>query len=90
MKTFGLTPKFDGRKSFYGKATVTQIDGGETYLDSYNTRVAQISADGKTAYVYDWCSSTTARHIKEFLLQHGFPVPDSLKGAWAGGTTIEK
>jgi len=68
--TFDLAPRYDGRKSFYGKARVEQTDDGRLVLYSYNTKVAEI-VNG-VPIVYDTYSPTTLRHIKEFLKQQGF------------------
>ncbi len=64
-----LSAEHDSRKSFYGKASVTD-DGVRKTLRSYMTDVAYIE-DGK-AVVHGYYSVTTLRHIKEFLLQNGF------------------
>lgn len=64
-----LTPEYDSRKSFYGKAVVRDEDG-KKILRSYNTDVACIE-NGKPV-VYGLYSDTTTRHIKEFLKQNGF------------------
>jgi hypothetical protein len=64
-----LNVQYDSRKSFYGKAQV-RTEGNRTILRSYSTDVAEI-VDGKPV-VYGMYSDTTARHIKEFLKQHGF------------------
>jgi hypothetical protein len=69
-----LAPKFDSRKDFYGKARVFEEDGKKV-LVSYNTRVAEIE-NGKPK-VFGLYSSTTTRHIKEFLLQNGFKAESS-------------
>lgn len=69
-----LQPKYDSRKSFYGKAKVVDEDGKKV-LYSFNTKVAEIK-DGK-ARVFGTYSGTTTRHVKEFLLQNGFEVKDS-------------
>ena len=76
MTTY-LQPIYDGRKSFYNKATVTEFSDGK-YLTSYNTVVAQI-IDKNHGYsipayaqVFGTYSQTTLRHIKEFLKQNGF------------------
>lgn len=78
-----LMPEHDSRKSFYGKArvSVNPIDG-DLELVSYSTRVAVIHEgeldsngewkDEPYAQVYGTYSTTTLRHIKEFLLQNGF------------------
>jgi len=64
-----LRTEYDNRASFYGKAKVI-IEGNKTILISYNTQVAFIE-NGK-AVLNGWFSTTTGRHIKEFLLQNGF------------------
>ena len=75
---YDLEPQYDSRKSFYGKAKVYRDNDGHLLLKSYETIVAEITdgmatADGKpTVNVYGWYSSTTARHINDFLYQHGF------------------
>lgn len=72
-----LTPIYDSRKSFYGKAKVVTDKRGQ-YLTSYDTVVARITNknNGYTipayAEVYGDYSQTTLRHIKEFLKQNGF------------------
>lgn len=79
-----LNPIYDGRKSFYNKAIVTEnaviwADGqtvradGEKHLYSYNTEVCYIDAQKKVHLLPKWnFSATTLRHIKEFLKQNGF------------------
>ena len=69
--TYELTPRFDSRKSFYGKAHVTEYPNGRKVLTSYETNVAEITADGKPIVYGKW-SQTTTRHQKEFLKQNGF------------------
>ena len=64
-----LTPIYDGRKSFYGKAMVSH-DGNKRSLLSYGTKAATIDSAG--AVVHDTHSATTLRHIKEFLRQNGY------------------
>lgn len=66
---YQLTPKYDSRASFYGKANV-EVDDDEIRLISYTTHVATIK-DGK-ATIKGTYSTTTLRHIKDFLKQHGF------------------
>lgn len=70
MKTFELFPKYDARKSFYGKARIIEHENGDKDLISYTTTVASIK--NNILYVYGWFSTTTARHINEFLQQNGF------------------
>ncbi len=66
-----LKPRFDGRKSFYGKANVIW-EGEKKILRSYSTNVCEIE-NGKVK-IYGFYSSTTLRHIKDFLYQNGFEV----------------
>lgn len=42
MKQFDLPVVNDIRKSFYGKAKVTELDNGDIELTSYNTVVCRI------------------------------------------------
>lgn len=68
---YDLSPRYDARKSFYGKAKVdTGAKDDENKLYSYNTLVAEMK-DGKPR-VYGTYSQTTLRHIKDWLKQHGF------------------
>lgn len=71
MNIYELSTMYDARASFYGKAKVIKTPEGHTYLKSYDTNVAVITNDG-TVEVKGTYSQTTLRHIKEFLLQHGF------------------
>ena len=68
-REYKLTPQYDSKKSFYGKAKVRN-ENGKTILRSYDTDVAVIE-NGKPK-VYGTYSSTTLKHIKEFLKQKGF------------------
>lgn len=75
---YELKPHYDRAKSFYKKANVYGNDKGKLFLISYSTIVAEITdkavtIDGQThVKVNGWYSMTTARHINEFLQQHGF------------------
>jgi len=73
-----MMPRFDSRKSFYGKAKIKFVNGKQV-LQSYQTDVAEIS-DGK-ATIKGLYSPTTTRHIKEFLRQRGFKAETS-KQIW--------
>jgi len=64
-----LEPRYDTRKSFYGKAIIIK-EKDKIILQSYNSFVAYIK-DNK-AYVNGEYLQTTMRHIKEFLKQNGF------------------
>lgn len=77
---FELTPLYDGRKSFYGKAFIERWNtehGMQWVLKSYGTVVARVTptyADNE-AETYDveiglkYLNATTLRHVKEFLAQ---------------------
>ena len=74
---YELTPQYDSRQSFYGKAHVdTGKNGDKNRLYSYDTLVAEI-IDGKPV-VHGTYSATTLRHIKDWLKQNGFRA-DSAK-----------
>ena len=65
MKTFELKPT-NGRKSFYGKAAVTEKDNGDIELRSYNTIVARIR-NGKFERLWDGYSATTMNYVNSFI-----------------------
>lgn len=71
MSTYNLEPRYDSQKSFYGKARV-RVTGAIHTLISYNTEVAEYDATTGKMEVHGWWSNTTARHVNEFLRQHGF------------------
>ena len=67
---FELTPKFDSRKSFYGKAKIS-FEGDRRLLLSYGTPVAFIEPDRPPVMLNGWDSTqTTLRHVREFLKQN--------------------
>ena len=66
MKRYELIPT-DGRKSFYGKATVIEKDNGEKVLQSYNTKVCKITSTGEFVRLWSGYSATTMRHVNSFL-----------------------
>lgn len=67
MKIFELTPQYDIRISFYGKAHVIDYENGTFELQSYNTIVSRC-VNGKVEELGKW-SQTTTRHQKEFRKQ---------------------
>lgn len=70
MEMFELFPRYDSRKSFYGKAHVIEYDDGSKELRSYSTIVARIEADGTvTEDGIGSYSATTNRHCREFFKQ---------------------
>ena len=68
---YELAVQYDARSSFYGKAQVEEMKNCLT-LYSYDTKVAKINLCTKIAQVFNIQSSTTLRHVKEFLKQNGF------------------
>ena len=64
-----LDTRYDSRASFYKKAKIIKYNNA-LYLQSYSTIVAKI--DNGEVVVNGWYSTTTARHINEFLQQNGF------------------
>lgn len=68
-RIFELSPQYDSRKSFYGKARVVVKDNGDYVLYSYGTPVATVR-NGKRVPEEEYkASQTTNRHIKEFYRQ---------------------
>ena len=67
MKIFELVPRYDTRKSFYGKAHVIDHENGTIELQSYDTIVSRC-VNGKVEELGKW-SATTTRHQKEFRKQ---------------------
>lgn len=72
MKT-ELTTRYDSCKSFYGKAQI-EDEGDEVKLYSYGTLAATYNKKTREPTVYNLCSQTTTRHVKEFFKQMGLPV----------------
>ena len=67
MKIYALEPRFDARKSFYGKAHIIDHENGTFELQSYDTIVSRC-INGKVEDLGKW-SNTTTRHQKEFRRQ---------------------
>ena len=70
MKTFELTPT-NGRKSFYGKCKVIEMDGVSKLL-SYDTIVAEYHHETNKMIVNGWYSNATSSHVNAFLEYYGF------------------
>lgn len=82
MRTYELTPKFDRAQSFYRRAYVKETETGSE-LWSYDTKICELVILGLDDYevivyeVFDadgnclTYSSTSLRHLKEFLAQNG-------------------
>lgn len=69
-RIFQLSPN-DSHKSFYGKAWVKECTNGEKLLQSYNTIVCMIDAQGHFKRLWHGWSATTQRHINAFLAFYG-------------------
>ncbi len=69
MKVFELRPT-NGRKSFYGKASVIEKDNGDIELRSYDTIVARIR-NRKFERLWSGYSATTMNHINSFIDAYG-------------------
>ena len=63
-----LLPRYDSRKSFYGKAHVIDYGNGTYELQSYSTIVSRC-VNGKVEHLGRW-SQTTTRHQREFERQY--------------------
>ena len=80
-KVYKLEALYDSAKSFYGKAHVVETPGSVS-LYSYDTLIAVINGGGINHMLNKggflsltdaWdASQTTASHLNEFLLQHGW------------------
>lgn len=67
-----LEVKYDYARSFYGKARVRQV--GDSYaLVSYQTTVMRWDGETLTRKAGQPQSPTTARHMREWAQQLGFP-----------------
>lgn len=66
---YELTPRYDSRKSFYGKAHIIEYPDGTKQLQSYNTIVCELSPNGVFRSLWDGRTQTTSRHIREFRKQ---------------------
>lgn len=67
VRFYELTPIYDARKSFYGKAHIIDYGNGEYALQSYDTIVSRYKG-GKVEHLGRW-SNTTSRHQREFEKQ---------------------
>lgn len=64
---YELQPRYDSRKSFYGKAHIIDHGNGTFELQSYDTIVSRC-VNGKVEHLGKW-SQTTSRHQREFEKQ---------------------
>ena len=77
-------PCYDGRKSFYGKARITEYEdnGGTVYrLTSYSTDICEWNNHSKTLVkLSPVATATTRRHIRSFLRY--VSIPDMNSREW--------
>ena len=69
---YELSARFDSRASFYGKAQIEETNK-YYYLVSYCTKILKLEKETqKITFLCSECdlTSTTNRHINEFLLQY--------------------
>lgn len=82
MLYYELSPRYDHRKSFYGKAHIKETTKYYTLI-SYDTEILKLEkSTGKIKFICsdDWAfSQTTNRHINEFLKQYTNEKPKSKK-----------
>ena len=69
MHIYELTPRYDSRKSFYGKAHIIEYPDGKKQLQSYSTVVCEVSSKGVFKMLWNGKTQTTTRHINEFKKQ---------------------
>ena len=72
INTKNLEAKYDRAKSFYGKAKVRTIGDTKTLI-SYQTSVMRIQGGRLIRTAGQPQSMTTARHMREFAQQNGYP-----------------
>ena len=78
MNIYDLTPRYDSRASFYGKAHIKETPAA-LVLISYDTEILKL--DKKTSAIKFLCHSawaytqTTNRHINEFIKQFTNEAP---------------
>ena len=71
MNSYELKPVYDNAKSFYNKARVLDIAGGSN-LYSYDVKVVTITDKPRITCRLDQLTTTTLRHIKDFLKQNDY------------------
>lgn len=98
MKEFTLKP-VHGQKSFYGKATVFEIESGYKILKSYDTFVCMLDPKDKFIRLWNGYSVTTAKHVNSFLNLYGLqgmnkkewsacPCPDYIRSQEIASETM--
>lgn len=77
----------NGRKSFYGKAIVTEVNGNKI-LTSYTTDVARIDKEGNFFKLWGGYSVTTMNHVNAFRIMNG--LNPMSKKEWESMETEER
>ena len=70
IKKYNLETIYSTQKSFYGKATITELENGHKILTSYNTNVCELDKNNNIVEI-GYYSKTTLKHVNEFLQQNG-------------------
>lgn len=72
INTCNLQPLYSHQKSYYGKAKVVSLNEHTHGLYSYGELVAAVK-DREVRLTYYWdYSTTTSKHVHEFLAQYVF------------------
>lgn len=76
LKKVDLEPVVGRQKSFYGKAKILIDSEGNTFLQSYDSIIAEVKGDKAkiNTDVYLWDSQTSLKHLKSFLCLLGFEI----------------
>lgn len=77
----------NGRKSFYGKARVEELNSVKTLI-SYQTKVCRIDENGHFIKLWNGYSVTTMNHINAFRIMNGLETMG--KKEWEGMATEEQ
>ena len=72
--TIDYLEEYCDRKSFYKKCHAVDMDGGFSYLVSYDTIVCSITSDGRFVRHWPRYSATTLRHVSAFRRRAGLPA----------------
>lgn len=86
-KFYELTPRYDSRQSFYGKAHIVE-DDDLIQLQSYETIVVDFNRETLMVELSGEYSRTTSRHIAEFLHWLGDHYIDH--NVWEAVRTIQE
>ena len=71
-KRFYLKANYNKKKFYKGNPQIVVTDNNERILMSYDTPICLYDEHGHFIRLWDDYSSTTMRHIKEFIFQYHF------------------